>query len=28
MKICVVNKVSGMNSPSAGEFIRYPIKKE
>jgi len=27
MKICKVTKISGMNSPSAGEFIRYALTK-
>ena len=25
MKICEVTKVSGMDSPSAGEFIRWSV---
>jgi len=27
MKICVTSKISGMDTPSAGEFIRYALTK-
>ena len=28
IKFCVFTKVLRIETPSAGEFIRYPIKKE